>query len=668
MKVEANLTQLRIKRILRWAIIPCAVLFAPTFLFSQKDTTTFEEITIKGRHLKVENHTALTSSQIEQLAPNDLGSLLQYITGITIKNYGGIGGMKTLSNRGLGGEHTQLIVDGLPLNNPQTGQINLANIQPNNLQEVKVSYFNNDEQLIPVSGLIKGSTVQLKSFNQQFSPHLLSARSSITMGSFGQEEANLLLKKGGKNNFISLAGGARTYKGNYPYHLDFGDQSKRYYRNNNALDDYHISVGGGFKWGKNNFHHLLKASAHTYSIQQELPGAIILYNDMTKTTMQTRNSNAGLNYHFSYKNLALHVFGQYSNRFLHYYDPHYLNLDGFLDNNYKTNSILGGFHLRYKWRDFSFHTGNDFGDDDLKSNRNLGHPIRYSNTSMLEVKYNSKYFIAEASLFAQVFIDKNSIEAHQKDYYKFHPHVSISTSDQLFKDWQLFAWYKPSSRAPSFNELYFSQVGNKDLSPEESSQIDFGFRYVKSIKKFKLQIQGNIFKNRVKNKILALPTKNLFIWSIQNVGKVDIFGGDLNFISSYRFIKHWRLRLQAGASFQKCIDISNPESPTYKDQIAYTPSLTGNATISAFYKTIGIHVASLYIGERYSLNENISSNRLDPYLLLDLSASYALKIKTKHTLKFHLGIKNLGDVSYSFIRYYVMPGRNYYLKLAYEFN
>ena len=667
MKVGINKLKSGRNNQLRWVIILCAILFAPTFLFSQKDTTTLDEVTIKGRHLQIEEHTTLSSSEIEQLAPQDLGDLLQYITGITIKNYGGIGGMKTLSNRGLGGEHTQLIIDGLPVNNTQTGQVNLANIQPNHLQEVKVSYFY-DEQLIPVSGLIKGSTVQLKSFNQQFSPHLFSARSSVTIGSFGQKEANILLKKGGKKNFISLAGGTRTYKGNYPYQLDFGDPSKRYSRRNNALDDYHISVGTGFKWGKNNFHHHLRVSAHTYSIQQELPGAVILYNELTKTTMQTRNSNGGLNYHLFYKNIALYVFVQYSNQFLHYHDPDYLNLEGFLDNQYNTNSILGGFHLRVSWKDFSFHAANDFSDDELESNRELGHPIRYSNTSMFKVKYNSKYFIAEASLFSQVFIDKNSQDNHQKDYYKIHPHVSISTSDQLFKDWQLFAWYKPSSRAPSFNELYFSQVGNKELIPEESSQIDLGFRYIKSVKAFKLQIQGNVFKNRVKNKILALPTKNLFIWSIQNVGEVDIFGGDLHFISSYQLRKYWKLSFQAGASYQKAIDISDSESPTYKNQIAYTPSLTGNATISAFYKTIGVHITGLYIGERYSLNENIPSNRLDPYFTLDCSASYALRIKTKHTFKIHLGVKNLGDMSYSFIRYYVMPGRNYYLKLAYEFN
>ncbi len=652
----------------RWVFLVGIVLFAPTFLFSQKDTTTFNEVTIKGRHVKADQHTTLSSAQIEQLSPYDLGSLLQYINGITIRNYGGIGGMKTISNRGLGGEHTRLVINGFPVNNPQTGQINLANIHPNNLQEVKASHFNHGEQLLPSSALIMGNTVQLKSFNQQFSPHLLSVRSSITIGSFGQKEGDLLIKKGGKKNFISLEGGARTYKGNYPYHLKFSTHPKKYYRKNNALNEYHIAAGTGFKWRKNNAHHVIKFSARTHSIQQELPGAVILYNEMTKTTLRTQNLNGGLNYHLVFKNTALRVFAQYTHHFLHYHDPNYFNLEGYLDNQYTTNSLLSGFHLRTRWKDFSFHVANDFGYDNLESNRNLGHPLRYTNTSLLKVKYNSKYFTVDASLFGQLFIDENPTDMHRKEDYKLHPHFSIFTSDQLFKNWQLFAWYKPSSRAPSFNELYFSQVGNNDLTLEESSQIDVGFKYIKSINTFTLQIQGNIFKNRVKNKIIALPTKNLFIWSIQNLGEVDVFGGDLHVIGSYKIFPDWRIQLQVGASYQKSIDISNPNSPTYKNQIAYTPAFTGNATIGAFYKTIGIHISSLYIGERYSLNENIPSNQMVPYFILNLSASYALKIKTKHTLNLHLGIKNIGDASYSFIRYYVMPERNYYLKLSYEFN
>jgi len=643
------------------------LLFVPLFIWSQQDTTLFEEVTIKGNHLKVDQHTTLSKKDIQQLAPHDLGTLLQYVNGVTIKNYGGIGGMKTLSHRGLGGEHTQLVIDGVPINDPQNGQSNLGNIQPNNLQEVKVSH-QNANALVPVSSLIKGSAIHLKTFDQKFSPHLLSIRSSVIIGSFGQKEAFIALKNGGQKSFLSLTGSLRTYEGNYPYQLHYGNEVKTTYRRNNSLNDYHFSFGGGYKWRHNSTHHVLKLSAKTSGIDQELPGAVIYYNDMAQESLKTNNSSAGINYSLLSKKFSLKAFGQYAHRFLHYHDPTFLNEEGFIDNQYTTHSTIGGIHLRYQFKDFIFHAGNDMAYDVLMSSRDLGNPTRLTNTAMLKVKYQMKYLSAEVSVFNQSFLDKNSIQDHRNDYHKFHPQLALFTSDKLFSNLQLFAWFKPSSRAPSFNELYYSQVGNKALSPEESSQIDLGFKYYKTIKRFDFQVNGNLFKNEVKNKILALPTQNLFVWSIQNIGKVDILGGDLHLATQFNINKDWKINLQVGASYQKAIDISDENAPTYKHQIAYTPSLTGNATFSATYKKIGLHLAGLFIGERYSLNENIQSNRLDPYITFDVSANYSFNIQQKHSLKLHAGIKNVGNSAYSFIRYYVMPGRNYFIKLSYEFN
>lgn len=649
-------------------ITKCILLFfIPHFLFAQEeDTTHFQEVTIKGNHQKIEQHTTLTKNEIQHISSNDLGGILQYITGLTIKSYGGIGGMKTLSHRGLGGEHSQLIIDGLPINNPQNGQTNLSNIQLNNVEEVGLNQ-QNTEQLIPVSGLIKGSSVQLKTFDQQFSNSKIAIRSNLTIGSFGQKEAYLGFKKSNKKTFISATGGYRTYDGEYPYQLPFGDESIKY-RRNNALENYHFSVGGGLRWKKNVTIQKLKFSAKRNVIQQELPGAVIIYNDLASETLETEVTSLGLNYTLLNRNLMVKAFATYNNHYIHYNDPTYLNSDGFLDNKYTTNSIISGFHTRYKWNNFDFNLGHDINFDVLESSRNIGQPERMTNTSMLKLKYNTTFFNVAASAFYQSFIDANDIQTHRNSYYKLHPQLSVFTSDSLFKNLQLSIWYKPSSRAPTFNELYYSQIGNKDLSPEESSQINFGARYIKQIKKTLFQIQGNVFKNKVDNKIIALPTQNLFVWSIQNIGTVDILGGDLHITSRTAIRKNWKLNFQAGASFQNAIDVSDEHSPTYRDQIAYTPKITGNAMASVHYKKAGLYFTSLYIGERYSLNENSNGNRLDPYLIFDLSASYNFKLNKNQNIKLQAGVKNVGDISYNFIKYYVMPGRNYFLKLSYEFN
>lgn len=643
-------------------------LFIPFFAFSQNDTIKeIEEIKVIRFHKSIEEHSTLNKKQILQLAPADIGELLQYMNGVTVKNYGGIGGMKTLSNRGLGGEHSQLIIDGQPINDAQNGQINFATIQSNNVEQISVDLRSKTQsELLPVSALVKGSNVLIRTYEQEFPTQPISIRSNFTLGSFGQKEAFVAGKIGDQSKFISISGGIGTYKGDYPYRLPFGDTETTYIRKNNALDNYQISLGAGWKWkSKRNHVHTIKINGNTHQIDQQLSGAVVLYNDFNKETLKTWNTHGGIQYHALLGNFRLSTFGTFTHRYLNYHDPNFLNFDGFITNKYALNSVIGGFHLEYKWKNLSLHFGNDFSFDVLENNRNLGNPERQSNISMLKAQFDWKYFSVEASVFSQVFIDEN--QDFRNNYNQFHPQLSISTSDKLFKNWQLFAWYKPSSRAASFNELYFSQIGNKNLKPEESYQFDIGTRFAKKMNQFDLQIQINGFKNLVKNKILALPTKNMFIWSIQNLGKVDIYGADLNVIGKWNIQQNWGIDFQLGANYQKAMDISEKKSPTYRHQIAYTPEFTGNFMLSGRYKTIGLHVAFLFIGERYSLNENIPSNQLASYFTMDISASYNLILKEKHTIKLHAGIKNATNESYSFIRYYVMPGINYFIKLGYEF-
>lgn len=642
-------------------------IFIPVFTQEKKDSVQlYEEVTIHITHRTAETQSTIRKEQIDQLAPQDVGTLLQFINGVTIKNYGGIGGMKTFSQRGLGGEHNQLLIDGMPINDPQSGQINFATIQPDNIEEISVNHLSQKE-LIPVSGEVKGSFIKIKTFDQAFSPKPFALRSNITVGSFGQKEAYVGLKHGGKNYFISASGGVGDYQGDYPYQLSF--DTVRKYRKNNEVSNYFASIGAGYSIIKERTTHLFKLTAKSNYINQQLPGAVVLYNDLSKETLKTQNSNIGLNYKLHSGDIKLLAFANYENRFLSYYDPNYLNIDGFLYNKYTVNSLIGGFHLSYRWEEFSFHLGSDYSFDALESNRDLGNPQRHTSTSMAKSIYNGKFLRAEIAIFNQVYIDNNRPLGHNNTYSKFHPQLSIYTSDELLKNWQFFAWYKPSSRPPSFNDLYFSQVGNKELEPEETTQLNAGFKYLPSLKNVHLTFQANAFKNIVKNKILALPTKNLFIWSIQNVGKVDIYGADAHFSLQATIKKHWNISTQAGISYQKVIDISDKNSPTYKNQIAYTPELTGNAQFNIAYKNIGLHFSTLYIGTRFSLNENIDANRLSPYFNLDISGSYLLVLKEeKHKIRIQAGIKNVTNESYSFVRYFIMPGINYFIKLSYDLN
>ena len=83
---------------------------------------------------------------------------------------------------------------------------------------------------------------------------------------------------------------------------------------------------------------------------------------------------------------------------------------------------------------------------------------------------------------------------------------------------------------PTFNELYYKLVGSISLRPEYSKQYNAGISYSKAfsvaVKRF--SISADTYYNEVKDKIIAVPNQNLFVWTMLNLGKVSVKGVDIN--------------------------------------------------------------------------------------------------------------------------------------------
>lgn len=642
----------------------------PSTLLSQ-EVKQFEDVKILGSYKKLLPQITINKNEIDELAPHDLGHLLQRVSGVSIRSYGGLGGMKTISLRGLGGEHTKLLVNGLPNSNVQNGQTDFGLIQLDNIEEVSVN-LGESQSLTPVSAQVYGSVVSIQTFENTFSNKKISLTSSSTIGSFGQKEGFLAIKKGGRSNFVSVSGKYRQVDGDYPYRIQMGSNELRETRKNNFFDEYFINIGTGFKWRRDSIsggQNMLKINANVNGSNKQLPGAVILYNDYADETLETKNYNFGGNYSYYKKHFKLKVFGIYQNKFLRYYDPSYFNLDGFIDNQYNTSITSGGLNVLYKLNSFTFTLGTDLENSRLNNNRdNLGLPERFSNTSMLKLNYTHKLLDFYGAVFNQYYIDNNQDSEHRKEFNRINTQIGISSGERISKSFNFYAWFKQSMRPPSFNELYYTQIGNTSLQPEDAIQLNVGMTFNKTLDKTSFGLRSNIYNNYIKNKILALPTKNLFVWSISNVGIVHVFGGDLELNLTHKFSKNLSMEAHGNFTYQKVIDRTDTESPTYNHQLAYTPRITVNGRFSVDYKAFSIYSSISYVGERYSLNQNTNSNLVDAFTLVDCSVGYQFKINEKNVLKTQIGVKNIFDTSYSYIRYFVMPGRNYFIKIAYEFN
>lgn len=76
------------------------------------------------------------------------------------------------------------------------------------------------------------------------------------------------------------------------------------------------------------------------------------------------------------------------------------------------------------------------------------------------------------------------------------------------------------------------------------------------------------------------------------------------------------------------------------------------------YKGFDFNYSFIYVGERYSQQENISVNHVQPWYTSDLGLTYRLRIG-KVEARFAVEVNNLFSQDYDVILNYPMPKRNY---------
>src|SRR5574344_394423 len=77
----------------------------------------------------------LSGEQLQRLSVHSVADALRYFSGVQIKDYGGIGGLKTVNVRSLGSNHVGVFYDGIQLGNAQNGQIDLGKFSLDNIEE-----------------------------------------------------------------------------------------------------------------------------------------------------------------------------------------------------------------------------------------------------------------------------------------------------------------------------------------------------------------------------------------------------------------------------------------------------------------------------------------------------------------------------------------------------
>lgn len=607
-------------------------------------------------------HYQLNDFLLQQMGVIDIGEALKFVPGANIKDYGGIGGLKTINYRSLGSAHTGLEIDGISESDKQSGTINLANQSIFGIESLEMSTGQVQHDNAFATAYLKANMISVSNVIASPLKHKTEVRTLTEFQSIHSVQNGILVKQKIGKRFAF--GGQAMYRfgsGVYKYQVKNGQQVIDGMRSAADLSQLQLSAAGRYHYKKLSISIL---GGHSES-GQNLPGAVVFYNPKNKETLHQINDKLALITTYKYKkqSISAQAFGSTASTI--YFQDFVLNSQGFIEHTYQQNQI--GTGLMYKYylgadNQFIFF-GSDIINSKLDGNQYESSPFRASMNSVLGItKWIGKVKL-QGNISHQQVKDE-SIESKQ-NYSHFSPFASISFIPFKNRSFRIRSFYKNSFRMPSFNDLYYRSIGNINLSPETANLINIGLVYASEFKGVTFETTVDYYHNTVDNKIIAIPTKNLFNWSMQNIGKTQGRGIDLSLILTKNLAKS-KLILSTNQSINKSTDITAVDGFTYGHQLPYTPIYYASYLFNFQHKYFTSALNVLHSGSRFVLTENIAHNYLSGFFDFGFNVAHTFKLKKGQSITCKTQVNNVLNKNYEVVRSFPMPGRYYILTLKYN--
>lgn len=632
------------------------------------------EVTVAARSFReVVPSQKLQGKALERLRSHSVADALRFFAGVQVKDYGGVGGIKTVNVRSMGSHHVGVFYDGIQVSNAQNGQVDLGMFSLDNMEAVSLHNGQRSEIFQSAKDFACAGSVYMWTRRPRFaSGSKVALRTSLKAGSFDVVAPALTLDlRVSESVSMSLSAEYLRSSGKYRfrYHKVSPATGLAVYdttatRNNGDIEALRTEAAlfasrGAAEW---------YVKFYRYKSNRGVPGAIV--NNVWRRGERVDDDNR-----FAQGTLTLSPQGPYRLKALAKwatYRTHYENRDTAqlrVDNHYHQREAY--LSLANLWRlneslDASFSVDAHWNDmtADLYD---FALPERLTLMASAAVAGSWRGLKAQASVVVNAVSDKAKRRKLDERLCHFVPALSLSWRPAL-GPWAIRAFAKRSFRMPTFNDLYYAEIGNAALSPERASQFNVGVAYDATPDGLARNIsaRADLYYNNVKDKIVAYPKGQQFRWTMLNLGRVDICGLDVSASASLVPTEGLSFVPRLQYTWQHAIDVTNKADSYYRHQIPYVPTHSGTAALQAEWRGWALDYAFVYTGERYSQQENTIYNYVLPWYTSDLVLSWARSLKS-FTLKLQAEVNNLLDQDYDVIVNYPMPGRNYKLTIRLSF-
>ena len=659
----------------------------------------------------------LSGADLQALSSTSVADALKYFSGVQIKDYGGLGGLKTVNVRSMGAQHVGIYVDGIRITNAQNGTVDLGKYSLSSMESVTLYNANKLDNCQSASEYASGATVYL----QTRRPTKDSVSLQLRRASFSTWMVKGNAQFSVSNPRSSILNGWKGFvdgewtdsRGDYPfrYHSEYEDTVGR--RANSDIR-YGRIEGALFKGG-------FSTHLYYYDSERGCPGGIVRrLSDKYVNVGREWDRDFFVQASWQQQFLQRHrvkANAKYTNEYLRYCTDYPENQNtARVDNHYRQEDGYGALCYGYTpWPWLSLSTSYDVRYSKLRADlKHFDNVFRLDQKEVVAAQMNlatinNKHetisflqgFQAAVSMLHQHLHDFTFTRVGAADPLdRWTPAVSMAYT--LFGV-TLRAWYKKIFRAPTLNDLYYTQVGNRNLKPEYTKQWNIGaeWHWVTSrpsplTSHLSFDVQADVYQNKIENRIVCLPLKGTYTWTMMNYGYTFCRG--LNATVKGHYDKGaWSASLLGSLTWQRDLNRTDPDDEdTYNKPICYSPelsyTLTGIGTYTPCkrintngngqtntricpYGSFSLTVSYMHVGERmwsYADPEDI----LTPYNNIDAKLSYTINRLARGrnglarglpllftSIGLCLEVCDVLDEQYEHIPRYPMPGRNYRLTL-----
>lgn len=566
-----------------------------------------------------------------------------------VRSYG-ISGLTTANLRGTGSSHTGVIWNGISLESPSTGQVDLSQVSGGVLDEVAIQFGGSSGAF--GSGAI-GGTIHLINRPEP----LIGTRISTNhlAGSFGRLYQRYKVEKGSGKHHLGLSWFRETADNDFKFRNTsrIGAPEERWEHagvlRSGILAEYNYKPLDGDQlkfvwWHQNNELEIpnpLTVNTIGESTQDDLFDRILISYSRSRTISSWEFTSALINNQLDYEDPSVDLvsdidFSNWHNqiRYKGYYD--FANVKVDLSHRYERVTSSG------------FSGGDTFDRQRVSSSVNLKKNFGAGTTMTLGIQQE---FVG--SIIAPII-------------------PSMIVTRGIGPSLVLRGNASRVYRVPTFNDLFWNGAGaegNPDLKPEEGWTWEFGGDWTFLPEDDLSMISVSVFSSHIQNWILWAPN-SFAIWSPNNLKSVWSRGLQLESNWVIRNEENWKIdafgNYQLTYSTNKAVTSAGNQSEVDR-QLIYTPRHQGGLGLSMSHKTIEWKYLINYVGKQYTTGDNNPFLTLDPYLLSNVQMIYNGSFsKVEGSLR--LELNNIFNTTYQVRSGYPMPGFHFNIGLNLKFS